>query len=120
MCVILLEKKKEKLNIVIMKLSHRHDLVPSSFVKNEVLKFNRQVEKKMKIYNNIGMLETYLDRKYFTRHGQHLNLSDKELISMKLTPVIKEFFFLLRNNCPLCACNGRILTLKDSNIDYQK
>jgi len=70
----------------------------------------------MKIYNNVHMLETDLDRKYFTRHGQHLNLSGKELISMKLTTVIKDFF-LLRNNCPLCACSGRILTLMDSNLD---
>jgi len=62
---------------VIMKLPHRHDLIPSSCVTNEVLKFNRQVEKKMKIYNNIKMLEIDIDTKYFTRLGQHLNLSGK-------------------------------------------
>jgi len=77
---------------VIKKSPHRHDLVPTSFVNDEVLKFNRQVEEKMKIYNNVCMLETDLDRKYFTRHGQHLNLSGKEVISMKLTTVIKQFF----------------------------
>ena len=75
-----------------MKLPHRYYLIPSSCVKNEVLKFNRQVEKKMKIYNNVKMLETDLYRKYFTKCGQHLNWSGKELISMKLTTVIKEFF----------------------------
>ena len=41
-----------------MKSPHRHDLIPSSCVINEVLKFNRQVEKKMKIYNNVKMSET--------------------------------------------------------------
>jgi hypothetical protein len=90
MFVILLKKKE--LNIVIMKLPHRHELVLSSYVNNEVLKFNRQVEKKMKIYNNVSMLETGLDRKDFTKHGQHLIFSGKELIFMKLTMVIKEFF----------------------------
>ena len=60
-----------------MKLPHRHDLIPSSCVNNEVLKFNRQVEKKMKIYNHVKMLETDLDIKYFTKCGQHLNLSGK-------------------------------------------
>ena len=49
---------------MIIKLPHRHDLVPSSFVNNEVLKFNRQA-KKTEIFNNVGMLETDLDRKYF-------------------------------------------------------
>jgi hypothetical protein len=62
---------------VIMKLPHRHDLIPSSHVNNELLKFNRQFEKKMKIYNNVKMLETKLDIKYFTKCGQHLNLSGK-------------------------------------------
>ena len=46
----------------------------------------------MKIYSNVKMLEIDTDRKYFTKHGQHLNLSGKELISMKLTILIKEFF----------------------------
>ena len=94
------EKQKE-VNIVIMNSPHRHDLVPSPCVNNKVLKFNRQVEKKMKNYNNIKMLETDLDRKYFTKHGEHLNSSGKELISMKLTIVIKEFF-TMEQLSPIC------------------
>jgi len=39
------------------------------------------------------MLETDLDRKYFSKYGQHLNLSGKVLISVKLTTVIQEFFY---------------------------
>jgi hypothetical protein len=54
MGVILLEKK---VNIVTMKSPHLHDLIHSPCVSNEVLKFNRQVEKKIKIYNNQNMLE---------------------------------------------------------------
>jgi len=76
-----------------MKLPRRHDLIPSSCANNEVIKFNRQVEKKMKIYNSVKMLETGLDRKYCTKYGQHLNLSGKKLIPMKLSTVIKEFFY---------------------------
>ena len=84
-----------------MKLPHRHDLIPSSCVNNEVLKFNRQVEKKMKIYNNVRMLETDLNRRYFTKYGQHLNISGKELISVKFTVVTKEFFNRKRLS-PIC------------------
>jgi len=69
--------KKKKVNIVIMKSPHRPDRILSSCVNSEVTKFNRQVEKKTKIYNNIKMLGTDSDRKYFTKHGQHLNLSGK-------------------------------------------
>jgi hypothetical protein len=96
-----------------MKSLRRHDLIPSSCDDDKV--FNRQDEKKMKICNNVKMLETDLDRKYFTRHGQHLNLSGKELISMKLSMVIKEIFLLIKNY-PLFVCNGKILSLKDSKV----
>ena len=83
---------KKRVNIVIIKSSHRHDLILSSCVNNEVLNFNKQVEKKMKIYNDVKMLETDFDRKYFAKHGQHMNLSGKKLISITLTTVIKKFF----------------------------
>ena len=83
----------KRVNIVIMKSPHRHDIIPSSCVNNEVIRFNRQVEKKMKIYNYVRMLETVLDRKYFTKHGQHLKLSGKEQSCMKLFTVIQDFFY---------------------------
>jgi hypothetical protein len=47
------------------------------------------------------MLETDSDRKYLTEHGQQLNLSGKELISMKLTMVMNEFF--TKKQLPLFA-----------------
>ena len=62
---------------MIKKLHHRHDLIPLSSVNNEVFKFNGQVEKKTKIYKNVKMLDS--ERKYFTKHDKHLNLSGKEL-----------------------------------------
>jgi len=64
------------------------------------------------------MLGTDPDRKYLTQHGQHLNLSGKELIFKKLTMVMNEFF--TKKQIPLFACIGKILSLKDPNIDYQK
>jgi hypothetical protein len=42
--------------------------------------FDRLVENKMKICSNLNMLEMDTDRKYFTKHGQHLNLSGKDMI----------------------------------------
>jgi hypothetical protein len=66
-------EKNEKVHTVIMKSPHRHDLIPSSCVNSDVIKFNEQVEKKKKINNNVNMLETDIDRKYFTKHGQPFN-----------------------------------------------
>jgi hypothetical protein len=44
----------------------------------------------MKMCNNVKMSETDLDRICCTKHGQHLKLPGKELISMKLTTFIKK------------------------------
>jgi hypothetical protein len=73
-----------------MKSPIRHDFI-ASCVHNEVSNFIWQVEKKIKICNIVKMSEKDLDRKYCTKHGQHLKLPRKELISMKLTTFIKEF-----------------------------
>jgi hypothetical protein len=85
-------EEKKNVNLVIMKAPQRHDLMPSSYVNNEVLKFNRQMEKKMKTYHNVKVFDTELDRMYFITHGQHLNSSGKESISNKLSVVIKDLF----------------------------
>ena len=81
---------KNKVNPVIMKAPPRHDLMPSSCINNEVLKFNRQMEKKMKTFHSVKLCDTNLDRPYVTNHGQHLNSSGEEAISSKLALVIKD------------------------------
>jgi hypothetical protein len=45
---------------------------------NEVISFNRQLKMRMVPYNNVKILETGLDREYFTKHGMQLNSSGKE------------------------------------------
>jgi hypothetical protein len=69
----------------------RRDLLPSSCVNNEVISFNKQLKKRI-LYNNVKMLETDLEREYFTKHGLHLNSSGKECIAPRLATVVKSFF----------------------------
>jgi lysophospholipase L1-like esterase len=83
-------EQKTTVNLVIMKVPLRHDLMPSSCVNNEVLKFNRQIEKRVKFYPNVKLLDFDLDRSYYTNHGQHLNSPGKELIANKLAILIKD------------------------------
>ena len=40
----------------------RCELLPSSCVNNEVISFNRQLKKRMTLYNNVKILETDLER----------------------------------------------------------
>jgi hypothetical protein len=81
-------EEKTTVDLMIMKAPLRHDLMPSSCVNNEVIKFNRQIEKRVKSYPNAKLFD--LDRSYYTTHGQHLNSSGKELIANKLAILIKD------------------------------
>jgi len=46
----------------------------------------------MTFYNNVKILETDLERGYFTKHGLHLNSSGKECIALRLATVVKSLF----------------------------
>jgi len=82
-------EKRQKVNIVVMSAPPRYDLIPSSCVNNEVVRFNRQLNKRMKTFNNVKILETDLKRESFTKHGLHLNSSGKEQIASKLAVMVK-------------------------------
>jgi len=67
-------------NIVVMTAPPRYDFILSSRVNNEVVRFNRQLKKRMKMYNNVKILETDLELEYFTKHGLHWNSSQKNIL----------------------------------------
>jgi hypothetical protein len=71
-------KNNQKVNIVVMIAPPRHYLLPSSCANSEVISYSKQLRRRMKQYNNVKVLETDLERKYFTKHGLHLNSSGKE------------------------------------------
>jgi hypothetical protein len=107
-------EEKNEVNLVIMKAPPRHDLIPTSCVNSEVLKFNRQMEKKMKPYYNVKVFDTDFDRIFFTSHGQHLNTLGKKLISSELAIVIKDLFGK-KQPTPNCIPGERILDITNLN-----
>jgi hypothetical protein len=84
-------KNNQKVNTVVMTAPPRHDLLPSSCVNSELSSYNNQLRKRMKQYNNVKILETDLERKYFTKHGLHLDSSGKECITLRLATVTKSY-----------------------------
>ena len=60
-------------NIIIMEVSHRHDLIQESCVNKEVTRYNNRIHKQMKVHENAEVLHVNLDISGFTKHGQHMN-----------------------------------------------
>jgi lysophospholipase L1-like esterase len=82
----------KKVNTVLIKAPHRHDLIPESCVNKAVQKYNMQVRKIMTLQPQVKLLETNLDRNHFTRHGLHLNFKGKDLVSQQLALIIEHIF----------------------------
>jgi hypothetical protein len=69
---------------------------PTSVVNSEVIRYNKQLRKRMTQFNIVKILETDLERNYFTKHGLHLNSFGKEYIAIRLATVVKNLFHIER------------------------
>ena len=67
-------------NFMIVMVPHRHDLLDTSCVNNEVQNFNAKLHKFMKNIINVRILEISTTRDDFTKHGLHLNATGKDKI----------------------------------------
>jgi len=107
-------EEKNEVNLVLMKAPRRHDLIPTSCVNSEVMKFNRQMEKNMKSFYNVKLFDTNFYRIFYTSHGQHLNTLGKKLILSELAIVIKDLF-VKKQPTPNCIPEEGILDITDLN-----
>ena len=78
-------------NIILMCVPPQYDLPKWSCVNKEIRVFNRKLSKIMKPYNRVLMVSADTDRKFFTRHGLHLNNLGKEKIASKVSMIVKVF-----------------------------
>jgi hypothetical protein len=72
-----------------MDVPHRYDLEQISCVNKEVEKYNRRIRKHIKVFENTEVIKVDLDRKGFTKHGQHMNAKGEELMAKRISAAIK-------------------------------
>ena len=75
-------------NIILLCAPTRHDLLEWSCVNNEIKAFNRKLLKLVKPYKHVLIVTADTDRKFFTRHGLHLNNLGKEDIASKVSMAV--------------------------------
>jgi len=81
-------KSRKHTNVLLVSVPTRFDLILTSCVNKEVIKYNRKLLKWMKQYEYVKINDSELQRKYFTRRGAHMNLAGKELTVSTLPPNI--------------------------------
>jgi hypothetical protein len=77
-------------NIAIMSIPHRYDLDNDSRINLAIQKLNSKVQNKTQLFRHVSKVETGLNRKYYTKHGLHLNNSGKEGLARSIATLINK------------------------------
>ena len=86
----------------------------NSLTNLEIQTFNRKLNKMAKVFNHVTIVETYLNRKYFTRHGMYQSKSGKEYLSKLIATQICRLVKSNNRDVPVIA-----LKWKDESTDKQ-
>jgi len=78
-------KNSSHTNVILASVPHRHDLMSSSCVNEEVKVFNRMLMKISNIFGHVSIMEVDPNREYYTKHGLHLNNHGKAEVSKHLS-----------------------------------
>jgi hypothetical protein len=84
-CLVDFAKFSSHTNVILASVPHRHDLMSSSCVNEEVRAFNRKLMKIRKIFGHVSIMEVDPNREYYAKHGDHLNNLRKAKVSKQLS-----------------------------------
>ena len=77
-------QKYNNTDIIVVNIPPRHDLAKDSLTNLAIQPYNVTLSKSAKSFRLVTLVEMVSNRKYFTKHGLHLNSIGKELLA-KLT-----------------------------------
>ena len=83
---------RKNTNVMVVTAPHRHDLLFTSCINNEVQNFNRKLHKIMKNKDNVRLLKHETNREDFTQHGLHLNATGKDKVVKLMALNISQIF----------------------------
>jgi hypothetical protein len=91
-------RSNQQTNSIVITVPHRFDLDYNSFVNTEVKEYNRRLINVTKYLNKVTLVNAVTERRYYTRHGLHLNVRGKEIMAKKLITVIQEIIGMQTKN----------------------
>jgi len=111
-----LMQKCSNSNIIVVNIPHRYDLNRNSVINLEIQAFNKKLNKIARVFSHAAIVETDLDRKYFTRHGMHLNNSGKECLSKLIATQINRLVNGNNKDVPAVPLNWKDELTDKQNI----
>jgi lysophospholipase L1-like esterase len=83
-------KLRKHTNVLLVSVPTRFDLLLTSCVNKEVTSYNRKLYKQMKQFEQVRLIDSEPQRKYYTQHGMHMNRAGKERMAHRIAEAIKE------------------------------
>jgi hypothetical protein len=90
----------------------RRDLAMDSQINLEIQDFNMKLTKSAKLFGHVDLVEMNFNRRYFTKHGLHLNNVGKEGLAKVITSQINKIINCSSNENPVIS-----LQWKDESIN---
>jgi hypothetical protein len=81
----------------------------------EIQAINRKLSKMANVFSHVAVVETDLNRNYFTQHGTHLNKSRKEWLSKLIATHICRLAKSNNGDVPVIALNWKNETADKQN-----
>ena len=72
--------KNNHTNIILVNIPHRYDTANTNTVNDSIEKFNKRLEKLVKVSPHASFPKTEQNRKLYTRHGLHYNRLGKRYL----------------------------------------
>jgi hypothetical protein len=76
-------------NLILLSVSHRHNLISDSCVNREVEAFSSSSRNRLKCFGKVKLVDVINEREFYTRHGQNLNSRGKESMASKIAWTIE-------------------------------
>ena len=94
--------KNNHTNIILVNIPHRYDTANTNTVNDSIEKFNRKLEKLIKVSPHASFLKTEQNRKLYTRHGLHYNRLGTQYVFHQIALMV---YSLLeqKTTCPIRA-----------------
>jgi hypothetical protein len=107
-------QKYNNTNIIVVNIPHRHDLAMESRTNLEIQAFSAKLNKTAKSFRHVALLEIDSKRKYFTKHGLHLNNAGKEWLAKLIATQIDKLINNINEIEPTVALNWKEETTNES------
>jgi len=109
-------KKYVNTDIIMLNTPLRHDLALDCQINLEIQDFNMKLSKSAKLFRHVELVEMNFNRKYFTKHGHHLNNACKEGLAKLIASQINKIINCSSNENPVISLQWKEESVNKSII----